>query len=89
MNDKQKQVAAQCRAVAHLARALAEVHEHKAQLYDLEKIAHPTLIDFVGRNTASYMETLGNILNGMDAVTQEDEVLAPVFKEAQRLWPQA
>jgi hypothetical protein len=34
------------------------------------------------------METLGDILNGMNAVDEkEDAWLDPIFREAQRLWP--
>lgn len=84
--EKQAQVSAQCRAVAHLARALAQVHEDKARLLDLPQAYPP--VDFVGKSTARYMETLGDILNGMDAVDEkEDAWLDPIFREAQRLWP--
>jgi hypothetical protein len=80
-----KQVAAQCRAVAHMADALALVHKDKAQMIGAGSYG-PT--ELVGRHTARLMETLGDILNGMDAVDEtEDAWLDPVFKEAQRRWP--
>ena len=89
MSDEERriQVAKQCEAVAHLATTLAGVHKDYAMLF---REGHATtLIDMVGERTAYLMETLGNILNGMDAVDeQEDAWLGPVFAEAHRLWPQ-
>lgn len=86
--EKQTQVAAQCRAVAHMAKALAEVHEAKASILDLPQKYDP--LEFVGQQTASLMETLGDILNGMDANDdKEDAWLKPVFQKAHELWPAA
>lgn len=82
--DKREQVAAQCKAVAHLARALLEIHE------DYERMLRAGIevpIDIVGERTASFMETLGDMLNGMDATDEDDVWMEPVFAEAQRLWP--
>lgn len=86
MDEKQKQVADQCRAVAHMATALAQVHSDYAKMFEA---GGPVLnlTETVGKRTAHFMETLGDWLNGMDAVTQEDEFMAPIFREAQRLWP--
>lgn len=75
----------QCRVVAHLATALVEIHKDKAGLFETGRMDE--LVEMIGRNTASYMETLGEMLNGMDAVTDDDDWTAPVFREAQRLWP--
>lgn len=84
--EKRAQLVAQCKAIVHLANTLSAVHGNLAKLYaTTENDAH---VDFVGDLTAARMETLGNMLNGMDAVTQEDEVLSPVFEAAHRLWPQ-
>ncbi len=86
--EKQAQVAAQCRAVVHLATALAEVHRQKAIILETGQPYKP--VEFVGQQTASLMETLGDILNGMDAVDEdEDKWLDPIFAEAHRLWPSA
>ena len=86
--EKQAQVAAQCRAVVHMAKVLAEVHEAKAQGFDGAERSDG-IIDVVGQSTAYIMETIGNILNGIDAVdSDEDGWLDPIFAEAHRLWPQ-
>lgn len=85
MTDKHQQVADQCRVVAHLATAIAQVHSDKAQL--MAANAMPSIVDLVGRNTARLMETLGDILNGMDAVDEDDDWTHPIFREAQRLFP--
>lgn len=89
MDPRRKQVADQCRAVAHLAKALAEVNEDWARMFADEDCSGPdALVETIGDRTARHMELLGNILNGMDAVDEADEWMDPVFQEAHRLWPQ-
>lgn len=77
----------QCRVVAHLARALAEIHEDRVRLYDAcpDNMRETVFID--GPRSAAIMESLGDMLNGMDAAMPEDEWTTPIFQEAQRLWP--
>lgn len=88
MDDaKMKQVADQCRAVRHMAEALAKLHDDYAIMFDSG--AAENLVDQVGKRTAGLMETLGDILNGMDAVTEEDDWITPIMHEAQRRWPGA
>jgi hypothetical protein len=72
MNEKRKQVAAQCRAVALLAGNLADIYGSHAVMFDS---AGPSddILDIAGRESGRHMEVLGDILNGMDAVTHEDE----------------
>jgi hypothetical protein len=83
--DKRKQVADQCRVVAHMARVLASIHEHHGRTVS----ARPyELTDMIGDQTTALMETLGDILNGMDAVSEEDEWVNSILAEAVRLWPQ-
>lgn len=83
--ENRKQVADQCRAVAHMARALAEVFDDKGRVF--EEGGAASIIDFVGKQTANLMETLGDILNGMDATDEdEDAWLNPVFEAAQRIY---
>ena len=84
--DKRMQVAAQCRAIVHLATQIALVHSDKAAMFAAGY--QDSLIEFCGDETASLMETLGNILNGMDAVSDEDKWMGPIFEEAHQLWPQ-
>lgn len=81
--NKREQVVAQCTAVAYLAESLARVHR------DYARFIYHDLIDQVGKRTAAFMETLGDMLNGMDALDpKEDGFLDPIFEEAHRLWPQ-
>lgn len=83
-----ERVAEQCRVVAHLARRIASVHEQKAEAYGQADLS-PGFIDFVGDNTARLMEILGDVLNGMDAVDEEEDAWTfPVFEAAQCFWPQ-
>ena len=85
-DHRAKQVAAQFRAVSHMATVLARVSDDMASLHDAGHA--DTLIDMHGERTAAEMEILGDILNGMDAVdSAEDAWLNPVFTEAHRLWP--
>lgn len=88
IDEKRKQVAAQCRAVAKLATALAAVHADHAKLFEAGPSPHDDLIDMIGDRSAGFMETLGDMLNGMDAADDDADTLAPVFEEAHRLWPQ-
>lgn len=88
MDEKRKQVADQCRVVAHLARALATVNEDYAETYAQGPSGMDELLDGVGNRTARHMNLLGDILNGMDAVTEEDEWTDPIFHEARRMFPQ-
>lgn len=84
MTEKYKQVADQCRVVAHLATAIAQVHTDKARLFAAN--GAPSIVDYVGRHTAHLMETLGDILNGMDAVEEEDDWVDPIFEKAHRMF---
>ena len=86
ISQKRQQVAAQCSAVVHLATSLADIHSDYAKLF-LNGSAED-LIDMVGDRTAAFMDILGDLLNGMDAVTEEDGKLDQVFAEAHRIWPQ-
>src|SRR5690606_1410202 len=83
--NKADQVRRQYLAVAHLAIALALVHE---QLADSIALA-PKLVDLRGQRSASIMETLGDILNAMDANDPDDDWLNPVFEVAHKMWPDA
>lgn len=90
MNEKRKQVALQCRAVAHMAQALAKVYADKERMFLSDTKGPDDIIDIVGKWSASHMEDLGNILNGIDAAdSDEDAWMEPVFLEAQRLYPAA
>ncbi len=83
--SKRMQVAAQCRAVVHLATQIALLHSDQAGLFAAGLLDN--LIELCGDETAGLIETLGNILNGMDAATDEDEWMSPIFEKAQQFWP--
>lgn len=73
-----QQVSDRCRAVAHIAKAISDVHRDLASFH----AAHGdvSLSDFVGREARSRMETLGDMANGMDIVQSEDEWLNEIFE---------
>ena len=85
--EKRMQVAAQCSVVNHLATAIARVHGDYTKIF--QSGAADNLIDQVGARTAAFMEDLGDMLNGMDAATEDDKWTVPIFREAQRLWPRS
>ena len=85
--EKRMQVAKQCRAVAHMATAMAAVHSDYARMFDGGVPAMDDIADIVGKRTAFFMEQLGDMINAMDAVVDEDDWVTPVFEEAQRRWP--
>lgn len=85
--EKRKQVADQCKVVAHLATVLAGVHNDMAIIF--ENGHGDTIMDLEGERSAAFMEALGDMLNGMDAADADDTWTAPVFKVAHQLWPQS
>lgn len=90
MDDEVRtQIALQCKAVAHLATALAQVSADYAKMFEENVPAMADIADRVGQRSAKHMEILGDILNGMDAVDEEDDWLTPVFEKAHKLWPDA
>lgn len=83
--ERRKQVADQCRAVQRLSAVMARLHGDYAKMF---KAGHSDqLIELVGERTARFMETLGDMLNGMDAICEEDRWMDPIYEEAHRLWP--
>jgi hypothetical protein len=88
-NEKMTQIAAQCRAIVHMAMCITQLHLDKACMFSNPACndAMTDIADIVGERTASFMEQLGDMLNAMDAVTEDDEWLTPIFEEAQRRWP--
>jgi len=84
IDEKRKQVSDQCRAVAHLATSLAQIYSDYAAMFAGDQMKG--MEELVGKRTARQMDTLGDILNGMDAV-DEDEWLTPIYEKAHALWP--
>lgn len=84
-NTLSEQVGAQCNAVAAMAVSISQVHADYAALFHS---GHgEALLEQVGKRTAELMELLGDILNNMDAVTDDDKWMEPIFDKAQLLWP--
>lgn len=81
------QIAAQYRAVAYLARAIADVHDQLTPA--IKRGSCDGIASIQGPRSAAIMEILGDILNGMDAVDEEDAVLDHVFEKAHELYPNA
>lgn len=87
--DRPAQVAAQYLAVAALCDALSDVHRDMAQLFQVPSPhASDAIVEQCGARSASFMETLGNMLNAMDAAEPGDAWTNPIFRVAQRMWPQ-
>jgi hypothetical protein len=83
--DDRAQAIEQCRAVAHMARSLAQVHEARALI--LQRVDDAP-VEIIGESSAEIMERLGDTLSNMDAVDgAEDAWLDPVFERAQERWP--
>ena len=80
-----KQIADQCKAVAHMARAIAEVYDSRADR--IEPMPDKMPLGMIGRHSADLMEYLGDSLTGMDAVSEDDDWINPIMHEAQRLFP--
>jgi hypothetical protein len=81
------QIADQYRAVAALCRNLGMVHEQLVTA--IEQGACDDIATIQGPRSAAIMEVLGDILNGMDAVDEEDRWLDPIFEKAHQLYPTA
>ena len=84
MTDQEK-VSDQCRAVAHMAAAIANVYTDLATIH--ANGGATSLVEMHGKRTTELMETLGDILNGMDAVTSDDDWVGPVMVAARKRWP--
>lgn len=84
--EKRKQVADQCKVVAHLATVLTEINSTNEAMIREGSLAR--ILDIIGRRTAYQMEQLGDMLNAMDAAEEEDEWMDPIFEKAHQLWPQ-
>jgi hypothetical protein len=74
--EKRDQVAKQCRVVAHLAKALADVHED-----------YVTLLEDGGAASARRGRCPDGRVHGDPRRDDDDDWTAPVFVKAQRLWP--
>lgn len=83
-SGKRDQVAAQYRAVAHLAAQISTVHVQSSSIIPQ---APEGVIEIMGERSARLMEVLGDILNGMDATEPSDEWLDPIYEKAHAMFP--
>ena len=83
---KREQVALQCKVVARLAENIAHVYNDLAFMYARDDGSGDAILDIKGKNGARLMETLGDILNNMDAVSDEDSWMDDVFVRAQKMF---
>jgi hypothetical protein len=89
LEEKRIALASQCMGVARMATQIANVNWELAVLHASAPEAETeSFIDMVGKFSHERMESLANILNGMDAVEHEDaERSEPIFERARRLFP--
>lgn len=83
--SKREQLVDQARGVAHLAQQIANVHRELSSAYAATN--SEGLIDIAGRRTASFLERLGDMLNEMDACSEDDEWVNPILENARQVWP--
>ena len=77
----------QCRVVAHLAQEMAGLHTELAAAYSGSPGAAGDIVSIAGPRCAAIMEALGEMLNGMDAVPDDNEWTDPIFRASQARWP--
>ena len=85
--DKAKQVAQQYRAVAHMARCIAQVHSEIGAT--VEQMGPDAPLDIMGQRSARLMELFGDVMNDMDIVESDDDWISPILRRAQETWPEA
>lgn len=82
---KRHQAAHQCRVIVYLATAIARIETDMLQM-----IAHGRMdgaIDFTGELSHRLMNTLGDVLNNMDAADDADKWMDLVFEKAREMFP--
>lgn len=85
--EKMSQVANQCKVITHLAKAIAEIHIDYEKLFRDHPSNMDQIVDVVGERTANLMEVMGDFLNSIDAVTDDDDWTHPIFIKAQEMFP--
>lgn len=82
---KRNQVIAQCKAIKHMAAVLSKVYGDFSMMFQSGHM--DTLLEMKGRDSAVVMEWLGDLLNDMDCVQEEDEWMEPIFRAAHEMFP--
>ncbi len=83
---KAVQVGEQFKVVAALCEQIAHVHTELQQM--LEAGVGPDLLESWGQRSATLIEYLGDVVNGMDIVEPEDAWMDPIFNAAHAMFPQ-
>lgn len=88
IEEKRIALVSQCMEVARMAMAIASVNYELAVIHRAPRDEAESFLDMVGKFSHERMETLANILNGMDAVEHgAAERSKPIFDQARRLFP--
>jgi hypothetical protein len=83
-DELREQTDQQYKAVAHMARSLAEVHEQTRFVMPHQPRG---VLELQCRRSAEIMEILGDALNAMDAVDEEqDGWITPIFERAHQIF---
>jgi hypothetical protein len=85
LEAKRAQVSAQYRAVAYLAQIITEVHLDQVDITAAGKV--DKLLTMRGVRSHRLMNELGDILNGLDGVEDDDDWVAEVFDTARAMFP--
>lgn len=85
IEEKRIQVARQHRAVAHLATQMAMLSFDCAEM--ILSGHHDPIVQIQGEISARWMEALGDMLNGVDAVDDQSiQWMTPIFERAHELF---
>lgn len=89
IEEKRNALVSQCMEVARMATAIASVNWELAVIHSLPREADSEgFLDMVGKFSHERMETLGNMMNGMDICEGEDvKRSTEIFARARRLFP--
>lgn len=83
-----RQVERQYAVVAAQAKILQELAEaHVAILKCRDVPMEDFILELQGKTSALWMESIGDFLNGVDAVGGETEWMNPIFESAHKLFP--
>ena len=87
-NNNSDQAVAQCRAIIHMASVLADIYRRHATMLDSNSDINPLLFETIGNSSRRMMNSMADILNGIDAVTEEDmKRWGLVFARSQEVFP--
>jgi hypothetical protein len=86
--SKKQQVIDQYKVIAAQAKALLELADAEISYLKSDTFMTDSLLEMIGQRSAGWMEDLGNMINHVDAATEEDEWMDPIFDKAHEMFPQ-